>query len=359
MPRPGWRAQRSPRLPQAAAGRLPPSPPLPPDPRAPPAMPARRSMRRTRLVPPTWRSCTACRRRARSAVSRGGAAAAASRRGHMAMPCSGRAQCSSSCLCRSGWLLTWRAFECRAWSVRPAWLAFHAQDEQAMLNQAPTCHLMLTLMLTPSLAFSIPRPPARRHHRQGGLAVRHAQVVLPRGRPPRGGARAQAPVHAAEPALPRRRRGRADRPDQGCAALHLLCCARWARWACCTYCAACLWDEDGLAAFGRHGSGWRFQLATRAPAACGHAASCACQSHAVEPCHVPMPHAHACHNFLCAEMFHELGDIGLKPVVVYHNLRCACQLLVCGHGAWPTCMTGPPSSPWIPCSSHTCMYCAA
>ncbi len=26
---------------------------------------------------------------------------------------------------------------------------------------------------------------------------------------------------------------------------------------------------------------------------------------------------------LINEMFHEMGDIGLKPVVVYHNLRCA------------------------------------
>ena len=40
----------------------------------------------------------------------------------------------------------------------------------------------------------------------------------------------------------------------------------------------------------------------------------------------PSSHARSC---LCAalplcgaEMFHEMGDIGLKPVVVYHNLRC-------------------------------------
>lgn len=46
------------------------------------------------------------------------------------------------------------------------------------------------------------------------------------------------------------------------------------------------------------------------------------------PVCVHAPSSHAC-SCLCAalprcgaEMFHEMGDIGLKPVVVYHNLRC-------------------------------------
>ena len=74
------------------------------------------------------------------------------------------------------------------------------------------CACMCACAASP-LHFPPFHPP--RHHGQGGLPVRHPQVFLPRGRPPRVGARAQAPVHAAEPALPRRRRGGADRPDQG------------------------------------------------------------------------------------------------------------------------------------------------
>lgn len=65
-----------------------------------PPLPACRSMRRTRLVPPTWRSCTACRRRARSAVSHAGqcSAAAASRRRHArAAPVTAPEHCSCCC----------------------------------------------------------------------------------------------------------------------------------------------------------------------------------------------------------------------------------------------------------------------
>ncbi len=49
-----------------------------------------------------------------------------------------------------------------------------------------------------------------------------------------------------------------------------------------------------------------------------------------EPKHVYLPQsprsraaAEAEQTDLIKEMFHEMGDIGLKPVVVYHNLRCA------------------------------------
>jgi hypothetical protein len=47
-----------------------------------------------------------------------------------------------------------------------------------------------------------------------------------------------------------------------------------------------------------------------------------------EPKHLYLPQsprsraaAEAEQTDLIKEMFHEMGDIGLKPVVVYHNLR--------------------------------------
>lgn len=75
--------------------------------------------------------------------------------------------------------------------------------------------------LAPRRPLKAPPPCAatpRRDRCHRGLAVGHPQVCLPRGRPPRGGARAQASVPAAEPAVARRRRGRAGAPSRRCTA---------------------------------------------------------------------------------------------------------------------------------------------